>query len=185
MRTPIDETLDCSHAKTIEKKLDDIMTLLGRQNDRQVLAELPTEHSPFSKDGNSNTPATRQASDQVCLSVPSIHPSEASLPPRSGSIFIVPGFEIPFLEADRVLQEYMTSMLPQFPFVPLPCHNAYDMFKDKPLLLKTILWVCRPPGSETYAAFERWLRQHVAHQTVVLGNHSLELVQTILVFLAW
>lgn len=92
---------------------------------------------------------------------------------------------MPFLEADQVLQEYMTVMLPQFPFVPLPCHNAYDMFKDKPLLLKTILWVCRPPKPEAFAAFESWLRQHIAHQTVVLSNKSLELVQAILIFLAW
>lgn len=79
----------------------------------------------------------------------------------------------------------MTVMFPQFPFVPLPCHNAYDMFKDKPLLLKTILWVCRPPRPVAYAGFENWLRQHIAHQTVVLANKGLELVQTILVFLAW
>lgn len=107
------------------------------------------------------------------------------MPPRSGSISIVSGIEITFLEADQVLQEYMTTMLPQFPFVPLPCHSAYDMFKDKPLLLETKLWVCRHPEPEACAAFERCLRQHIAHQTVVLGNHSLELVQTILVFLAW
>ncbi|KAG6367228.1 hypothetical protein INS49_001413 [Diaporthe citri] len=140
---------------------------------------------PLSKEGNSNTPATTQASDQEFSSIPLIQPVQASFPPRSGSIPIVPGFEIPFVEADQVLQEYVTFMLPQFPFVPLPCHNAYDMFKDKPLLLKTILRVCRPPKPEASAAFESRLRQHIAHQTVVLANKSLELVQTILVFLAW
>lgn len=161
------------------------MTRLDRYHARPAPAERSTEHSPFSKEDDSNTPATPQAPGQVHLSDPSTQPSEVSLPPRSGSICVVSGFEISFLEADQVLQEYMTSMLPQFPFVPLPCHNAYDMFKDKPLLLKIILWVCRPPEPEACAAFERWLRQHIAHQTVVLANHSLELVQTILVFLAW
>lgn len=161
------------------------MMLLDRHREPPAPSERPTEHSAFPKEGNSNTPASTQASGQGHLSVPSIQPLDASIPPRSGSISIVPGFQITFLEADQVLQEYMTSMLPQFPFVPIPCHNAYDMFKDKPLLLKTILWVCRPPEPEACAAFERWLREHVAHQTVVLGNHTLELVQTILVFLAW
>lgn len=175
----------CSHAKVIEKKLDDIVTLLNRYGERAAPAERSTEHSPFSKEDNSDTPATTQASDQACPSVPSIEPLKVSLPPRSGSISIVPGFDITFLEADQVLREYVTSMLPQFPFVPLPCHNAYDMFKDKPVLLKTILWVCRPPESDAHAAFERWLRQHIAYQTVALANQSLELVQTILVFLAW
>ncbi|KAM6523284.1 hypothetical protein FSOLCH5_003903 [Fusarium solani] len=79
----------------------------------------------------------------------------------------------------------MTEMLPQFPFVPLPSIDAYDLYKRKPLLLKTILWVCRPPGPEAYAAFEDWFRQHVAYQTVVLMNKSLEIVQALLVFFAW
>lgn len=76
-------------------------------------------------------------------------------------------------------------MLPHFPFVPLSCYNAYDLYKEKPLLLKTILWVCRPPGQEASAAFHFWFRQHVAHQIVVLLTKSLELIQAILVFLAW
>lgn len=160
------------------------MMLLHRHREPPAPAERPSEHSAFPKEGNSSKPATTQA-DQGHLSVPSTQPLESSMPPRSGSIAIVPGFEITFLEADQVLQEYMTTMLPQFPFVPLPCHNAYDIFKDKPILLKTILWVCRPPEPEACAAFESWLRQHIAHQTVVLANHTLELVQAILVFLAW
>lgn len=184
-RIHTDEMLICSHAKIIEKKLDDIAMLLDRYRERPAPAERSTEHSSLSKEGNSTTPATTQAPDQEFSSIPLIQSVQASFPPRSGSIPVVPGFEIPFVEADQVLQEYMTVMLPQFPFVPLPCHNAYDMFKDKPLLLKTILWVCRPPKPEASAAFESRLRQHIAHQTVVLGNKSLELVQTILVFLAW
>lgn len=161
------------------------MSLLDRYRERPAPPERSTEQSSLSKEGNSNTPAATRASDQGYPSVSSVQHVQVSLPPRSGSISIVPGFEIPFLEADQVLQEYMTAMLPQFPFVPLPCHNAYDMFKDKPLLLKTILWLCRPPKPEACAAFESWLRQHVAHQTVVLTNKTLELVQAILVFLAW
>ncbi|PYH93985.1 hypothetical protein BO71DRAFT_441330 [Aspergillus ellipticus CBS 707.79] len=79
----------------------------------------------------------------------------------------------------------MTTMLPEFPFVPLPFKHASDMLRDQPLLLKTILWICRPPPPEVSAAFESWFRQHVAEQTVVLMNKNIELVQAILVFLAW
>ncbi|KAH0838926.1 fungal transcriptional regulatory protein [Fonsecaea pedrosoi] len=114
-----------------------------------------------------------------------MQPPDISLPARSGSVSIVSGFQFSFSEANQVLQEYMITMVPQFPFVPLPSHDAYEMFKDKPFLLKTILWVCRPPGPDASAAFESWFRQNVAHQTVVLMNKSLDVVQAILVFLAW
>lgn len=159
------------------------MTLLGRYRERSPPPSRSTEQFPFSK--QDNAPARTQATGQDRSPVPLIQPVQTSSPPRSGSVFIVPDFQLSFSEADQVLLEYMTIMLPQFPFVPLPCHNAYDMYKDKPLLLKTILWVCRPPKPETSVAFESWFRQHIAHQTVVLMNKSLELVQAVLVFLAW
>ena len=79
----------------------------------------------------------------------------------------------------------MTTMVPEFPFVPLSTKNSSSMLKDKPLLLKTILWVCRPPPPEVSAVFESWFRQHVANEAVVLMHKELELVQAILVFLAW
>lgn len=79
----------------------------------------------------------------------------------------------------------MTTMLPEFPFVPLSPTNSSELIKEKPLLLNTIPWVCRPPTPEASAAFESWFRQHIASQTVVLMNKDLELVHAILVFLAW
>lgn len=105
--------------------------------------------------------------------------------PHNEAITIIPGFEIPLDEADSVLRNYVADMLPQFPFVPLPTSNANSLYKDKPLLLKTIMWICRPPDADTSAAFERWFRQHIAHRIVVSGEKSLEILQAILVLLAW
>ncbi|KAI8682567.1 Zn(2)-C6 fungal-type domain-containing protein [Fusarium sp. Ph1] len=166
-----------TQSKVIEQKLDNIMALLSRERNRPI-------EPPSSLPSNAFTPAAIQASHQDISSAPSLH-SPASYPQQDAFISIVPGFQISFAEAGQVLQEYMTEMLPQFPFVPLPSIDAYDLYKRKPLLIKTILWVCRPPGPETYAAFEDWFRQHVAYQTVVLMNKSLEIVQALLVFFAW
>ncbi|RDW76526.1 fungal specific transcription factor domain-containing protein [Aspergillus mulundensis] len=160
-----------THAKVLERKLDDIMALLTREQEHTPHSDRPIGRTTFPSDAAPTTiPSPRQASYQD---------------PETRSISIVPGFEVSFSEADQVLEEYMTTMLPEFPFVPLSSTNSSDMLKDQPLLLKTILWVCRPPPPEPSAAFERWFRQHIAHHTVVLMNKSLELVQAILVFLAW
>ena len=127
-------------------------------------------------------PVTTQASSQVCLTTS--HPLEATSSP-SRSILIVPGFQVSFLEASQVLEEYRSTMLAEFPFVPLPSHNVCRMYQEKPFLVKTILWTCRPPAPEASAAFETWFREHIAHQTISLMNKNLELVQALLVFLAW
>ena len=99
------------------------------------------------------------------------------------SILIHPGFQVS--EADNVLSDYMVNMTPEFPFVPLRSGTSSWMLKKTPLLTKTILGVCRPPAPDVSAAFENWLRKTIAHETVVLGNKNIELVQSILVFLAW
>ena len=105
--------------------------------------------------------------------------------PHTGMITIVPGFEVTLLEADDALQQYIIEMVPQFPFVPLINSSAHDMYKDRPLLLRTIMWACRPPQPHTTAAFETWFRQCIAHETVVLGDHRPEILQALLVFFAW
>ncbi|VUC29242.1 unnamed protein product [Clonostachys rosea] len=105
--------------------------------------------------------------------------------PQRQSVQIVPGFQVSWIEANQALQDFRSNMLPQFPFVAVPLCTASDLCKHKPLLLKVILWAIRPPGTQAAAAFETWFRQHIAQQTVVLMVKNLELVQAILVFLAW
>ncbi|CAH0053924.1 unnamed protein product [Clonostachys solani] len=98
---------------------------------------------------------------------------------------IVSGYEMSFDEADQVLQEYMIMMLPQFPFVPLETTDVFQLSREKPLLLKTLLFVCRPSDSQSRTNFDEWFRQHIAHQIVVLNRKSIELIQAIMIFLAW
>jgi hypothetical protein len=99
------------------------MALLSRERNRPI-------EPPSSLPSNAFTPAAIQASHQDISSAPSLH-SPASYPQQDAFISIVPGFQISFAEAGQVLQEYMTEMLPQFPFVPLPSIDAYDLYKRK------------------------------------------------------
>lgn len=125
---------------------------------------------------------TPQISHQIHASAQSSNAPQAIL---QESILIIPDFQVSFSEADQALQEYMTTMLPEFPFVPLPSKKSSEMIREQPFLTKTILWVCRPPSPEISAAFHSWFRQQISHETVVLMNNNLELVQALLVFLAW
>lgn len=160
------------------------MTFLTREREQESVSRSPQmlERPTFSNESPAGT-----STQSSCQNQPSVPSSTQSMGIVSSehSISIVPGFDVSFQEADQVLQEYMTTMLPEFPFVPLLFKDSSDMLRNQPLLLKTILWVCRPPPPETSAAFESWFRRHIAEQTVVLMNKNVELVQAILVFLAW
>ncbi|KAJ5627304.1 hypothetical protein N7528_004731 [Penicillium herquei] len=174
-----------THAKALEKKLDDIMALLAKQQDHTHCSERRTR---FPTAPNDSAPAIIPRPGDASYEDQSLAGSLNQLAGTNSpeeSISIVPGFEVTFSEADEILEEYMTTMLPEFPFIPIPSKNSSQMLEDKPLLLKTILWACRPPPPEVSAAFEHWFRQHIATQTVTLMKKDLELVQAILIFLAW
>lgn len=175
---------DSSHARVLEKKLDDIMTLLTREREQASMTRSPQTLEPpaFIDESLAGTSAQSPGQNQGPVLLPS---QSTRTIPSEDSISIVPGFDVSFLEADRVLQEYMTTMLPEFLFVPLPFKSSSNMLKEQPLLLKTIIWVCRPPPPEASAAFKSWFRQHIADQTVVLMSKNIELVQAILVFIVW
>lgn len=158
------------------------MSLL-RDREQSGSTNRAAEHYPFSS--SSFTPATTTSPHGFDHSGPLTAMTTPIGQPHNELITVIPGFEILRDEADLVLRNYTTNMLPQFPFVALPASNAYSLYKDKPLLLKTILWICRPPDADTSAAFERWFRQQIANRIVVLGEKSLEILQAILVFLAW
>lgn len=108
-----------------------------------------------------------------------------SSPPHLDVVDISPGYRLSLDEADRALEQYKNDLVPQFPFVPLPGSNARDLYRDKPLLLKTILSVSRPPDPDCSAAFQKWFRQSIAYETVVLMKKNIETLQALLVYLAW
>lgn len=117
------------HARVLERKLDDIMTLLTREREQEATIRSPQilERLTFSNESPAGT--SMQSS---CQNQPSVPPSLQStgIVPSESSISIVPGFDVSFLEADQVLQEYMNTMLPEFPFVPLSFKSSSEMLRS-------------------------------------------------------
>ncbi|KAI1655964.1 hypothetical protein F4813DRAFT_365923 [Daldinia decipiens] len=95
------------------------------------------------------------------------------------------GFRVSVVEADQVLFEYRTTMQPSFPYVNLPPWSAREMLQDRPLLLKAIIYVCRPQPWPVKCEIEKWFREYFALHVVVQEERSLELLQAILIYIAW
>lgn len=176
----------------IEQKLDGIMSLLDEN--RHLLQPSSNTLTPSEPVQSSRT-NTVSSSLPISPAMTDMHPTNQPTPQayttleaqqlREQAIEIIPGFKMSFEEADLLLQEYMSTMLPQFPFVPLETGSVVEMSREQPILLKAILFTCRPPSQSIRAEFEQWFRQYIAHQVVVLGAKRLELLQAIIIFLAW
>lgn len=119
---------------------------------------------------------------------PSPSPMASPHPPAvpAGSIQIVPGFVLSLAEADAIINIYQTSYSPSFPFVPLPVTvAATELEQTAPILLRTILQVAVPQIAVVQKGVSRWFRQVMAQRVIVEKERRLELLQALLVFIAW
>ncbi|KAK2734114.1 fungal transcriptional regulatory protein [Colletotrichum kahawae] len=139
-----------SHAKVLERKLDDIMLLLNRERD---LSAQNSSQAPESQPSPLVGIASHSQGDDDPHA--SFYTPPTTIDPSAEAITIIPGYQVTLQEAELIFQLYTSDFVPQFPFVPLPNDNAYDFYRSKPLLFKTVLWTCMPPSRDLSVAFER------------------------------
>lgn len=105
--------------------------------------------------------------------------------PTEQSIALSDTFRITYDEADRKLDYYKTERMSNFPFVLTPVSRAQVMVQQSPMLLRAILYSCREPSWPNMAAMEQSFRQSIASRVVVHDERSLDVLQAILIFVAW
>lgn len=106
--------------------------------------------------------------------------------PTGQIIELWPGLELTWREAAQVLNVYSTLYVPNFPFVPIPPRQSLEeLYTATPFLFRTIMLVAAPQSASTQRAGEKWFRRSIAEQVVVLGEKRLELLQSLLLFIAW
>lgn len=63
--------------------------------------------------------------------------------------------------------------------------SSYDLYEKAPFLFRTIVAVTMPQGPMMQAEFKMWFREYVAQHVVINNEARLEILQAILVHLAW
>lgn len=125
----------------------------------------------------------------VASSMAADTPTSSRNPPQpvvTQYVEIVPGFQMTFQEADQCLHEYRSNFTPSFPFVPIPITmSAYELHEAADFLLRTILIVVAPQTLAVQRSVQKWFRQYLAQHLVVEQERRLELLQAILIFVAW
>lgn len=174
----------CSRVKTLEQKVESIMTMLSTNERSPSAANWHHPETPRRVGGYSATPPTIPEAPLPQMTAQTPCRTASSLEPEQ-HVDIVPGFSVSLPEAAQLLNEYRTEMLPAFPFCPVPNMGARQMLQEQPLLLKAIINSCRPPLWPLKGVVNEWFRSHLAHRIVVVNEKSLEHLQTILLLIAW
>jgi hypothetical protein len=179
-----------SRVGQLEQKLESIVTLLS-----QTRQDPPPQHSPhmnvcfqpsrFLSDTPSETHSTRN----ILPSPPkSLGGSPASIPPLPP-----PSTSQLFLELDLTVEEqelrleiFRTEMAIFFPFVRIPASlSAYDVREQKPFFFATIMLAASSRSAYDLRTTGNKLLEYLGMRMLVHGEKSLDLLQGIMVYIAW
>ncbi|CAN8103248.1 unnamed protein product [Discula destructiva] len=118
---------------------------------------------------------------------PSFAPERDTRPSAADeSVEIVKGFRVSFYEADRALNLFRSIYSPYYPFVTIPVMmTSSELFDTTPFLFRTVVAITTPQLPAIQAEYKMWFREYVAQHVVVNGERRLEILQAILIHLAW
>ncbi|OLN97615.1 hypothetical protein CCHL11_00954, partial [Colletotrichum chlorophyti] len=183
----------------LERKIDGLVNLFQSQQ------QLPQNHDPSpttartQTEGHRLTPCTgstvsgenRPSTSRVSPVIsPETYESRHVPTPDEGipssSWQLVPGFIITIEKAEESLSIYRTRMVPNFPFVPIdPSVTAKELHSQKPFLFWCIMQAVVPLTAPVQTAVGDWVCQYVALHLVVNKEKSLDMLQALVVYLAW
>ncbi|KAF5020374.1 hypothetical protein F66182_7602 [Fusarium sp. NRRL 66182] len=168
----------------LEKKIDDIVSLL--ENQRKGLSP-PTPQSPQEMQPRPQAYQEAVSTPSLIINSPSINLAREDGSTCAGSDFeLFPGFSISHDVATRRLDVYRRDYLPHFPFVPIPGGiTSHELHAESRLLFWVIVATVSPLEEKIQVEFKSWFRKYLAEHLVVLQEKSTDILQAILLFLAW
>ncbi|KAH8693189.1 hypothetical protein BGW36DRAFT_386105 [Talaromyces proteolyticus] len=190
----------------LEKKIDDIVTLLKAsnedtqdQNDRtdtsNTSASSPRDlpHSNISTLFLKRTPTAIYSEDAPNSHIPSPALQEPSN--ESSSTQGLPIQRSPddsqsepssWTRKDACLNVYRSSMEIYFPFILVPLHmSAKELSETKPFLARTIFSVAHYKESGPHTERGKDLLRHLSERLLLEGEKTLDLLQGMLVYITW
>ncbi|KAK6223103.1 hypothetical protein QIS74_03948 [Colletotrichum tabaci] len=185
----------------LERKIDGLVNLFQtRQQSREAQGLNSTtttpsngDHNPMPYTGLTIPGLDRSSATQATPSGVSPDTTQnRNTPPGVGArqtdktFYLVPDFSLSVEKAEEYLNIYRTRMVPNFPFVPIPpSTTAAELHDKKRFLFWCIMQAVVPQTAAVQKAVDDWVRRHAAMHVIVLKDNSIELLQGLVVYVAW
>ncbi|WQF85940.1 Putative zn(2)Cys(6) fungal-type DNA-binding domain-containing protein [Colletotrichum destructivum] len=190
-----------SRVTELEKKIDGLVNLFQtRQQSREAQGLHSTTTTPSSRDRNpmpytgltmpglDRSSATQATPSGVSPDTTQNHnmPPGVDAGQTEKTFYLVPDFSLSVEKAEEYLNIYRTRMVPNFPFVPIPpSTTAAELHDKKRFLFWCIMQAVVPQTAAVQKAVDDWVRRHAAMHVIVLKDNSIELLQGLVVYVAW
>jgi hypothetical protein len=175
----------------MEQKLDGIFAILSASNRNPLMKDINLSNAPYP------TPSVASDRNESAFipqphSVASNAQSLASMTPMSSlwqkfdeSQDVIGKGIISYEKAETLLRGYGTHA-PNFPFVVLSPTVSLDFLRhEKPFLLLSILTMESTSNLPLQDVLEAELRETLGRKVIFNGEKSLDLLQGLLIYLAW
>lgn len=131
-------------------------------------------------------PTGARSNEEAQSSLPTSTAAAAAAAAPSSKVPARPGFGLTWEQAEQAVSDYRIRFVPHFPFVPLdPEVTAQDVFLKKPFLFRVVLLVAARLTVAKQKELKRSVSAYVGQHLVVMGKRSLDLLQGLLVYVAW
>ncbi|KAF4974797.1 hypothetical protein FZEAL_8351 [Fusarium zealandicum] len=170
----------------LEKKIDGIVSLLAASQ-RKGLSPL-TPESPQECHAHQQTLV---AEESVTTDMAMDHGGASievgdDVPKDFSEMELFPGFRMSHEEAMKRFDVYRRDYSPQFGFVPIPdSMSSHELYAESRILYWTILATVSPLQDKVQLEFKAWFRRYLAEHVIIRQEKSIDILQAILVFLAW
>ncbi|KAH7193015.1 uncharacterized protein B0J16DRAFT_69261 [Fusarium flagelliforme] len=110
-----------------------------------------------------------------------IQNTNSNLPTVSQPLF---GFSWP--QVSQILDLFRKEYIPRFPFVLISSHQtAQSLYKDNPFLFRAVMLVVAPVSEIRICKMKRNVLAYLGYRTLVEEDMTLDILQGILVIIAW
>ena len=188
-----------SHVAVMETKLDGLISLLGQsQNIQNVITTLPTPNKEdTSIQPNNDKVYGHDTSMKVIQDALQDRTSESHADFTSLEALNIPEVEtadasnffthsILSYERATVLLSIFRSMSIYFPFVLIPAEASIEsLSEDKPFLFLAMMTAASSEDKPLQELLDRELRTTLSTKVILEGEKSIDLLQGLLVYLAW
>ncbi|KAL3425507.1 tRNA processing endoribonuclease [Phlyctema vagabunda] len=169
----------------LEEKLDGIVSLLKSAHPKD--SEPPAESSSSGSNGPSPPNVLPYEQNRWPLTPPTTTPQSFEMDTR----FQIPNLAVPSHQElfrndpDSLLTLYRCYMTDQFPFVVIPMGvTAEDLSRTRPFVLRVILMVANVRDMQK-AHMEEEIMEYLADHMIMKAEKSLDLLQGLLILIAW
>lgn len=169
----------------LEQRIDGIITYLS--TNQQSQASTSSSSAALTPESAATSISQTSVSQTAELFVNPPKRRNVNFVSQDGVSFdLLPDFRLTPTQASSYLAQYRTQMMPKYPFVIIDSDiNAATLCSQSKCLFWCIMATVAPLSTEAHRNFRHWFRSHLAEEIVVKQHKSVDLLQAILVYLAW